>query len=333
MKKFCDECFCEVNCKYNEEYISEILDGIEIEYLEKYYICDECGSKFYDDLGDYNINEANKKLREHTNLITTEEIEEILLKYDIGKKPLSLVLGLGEITIIRYLNGGNPSKENSDLLKMINKSPLLMEMYLRNNKEKLSDVAYKRTLGKISQLQLVQEHSKLYQCTLYVLEKTEDVTPLALQKILYFIKGFSTQFLKTEIFTEKAQAWPHGPVYKDIYNCFSYYKGETINFKEILKGYEYDLSDEEKNLIDIIINAFGCYNGGILRNMSHLTTPWINARKGLDEQEHSAREINEKDISKFFKQICDEYDIKTEEDIFKYAQILFNQVQKQLAKI
>ena len=35
-------------------------------------------------------------------VITKKEIEEILIKYNIGKKPLSLVLGWGEVTIIRY---------------------------------------------------------------------------------------------------------------------------------------------------------------------------------------------------------------------------------------
>ena len=49
-------------------------------------------------------------------IITIEEILEILEKYNIGKKPLSLVLGWGEVTIIRYLDGSIPDKLHSDVL-------------------------------------------------------------------------------------------------------------------------------------------------------------------------------------------------------------------------
>ena len=53
-------------------------------------------------------------------IITIKEILEILEKYNIGKKPLSLVLGWGEITIIRYLEGQIPDQFHSELLLKIN---------------------------------------------------------------------------------------------------------------------------------------------------------------------------------------------------------------------
>ena len=63
-KQYCDKCLEYRNCKYEEKNIKEKIDGIEIEYLEKYYICDVCGEKFYGDLFDYNAITANEKLRE-----------------------------------------------------------------------------------------------------------------------------------------------------------------------------------------------------------------------------------------------------------------------------
>ena len=39
-KQFCDYCLDYRNGKYEEKISKEIIDGIEIEYLEKYYICD-----------------------------------------------------------------------------------------------------------------------------------------------------------------------------------------------------------------------------------------------------------------------------------------------------
>lgn len=325
MKKFCDNCLKDVSCKYYENNILESIDGIEITYVEKCYICDTCGEKFYDDLLDYNVLEVNNKLREKTSLITIEEIQEILNKYSIGKKPLSLVLDLGEVTISRYLSGSNPSKENSDLLKNIYKRPLLMEMYLKKNKELISNIAYKKTLGKISQITLVEENSKLYQCAIYILGKIKDITPLSLQKILYFIDGFSIPILGKKMFLSNPQAWPFGPVYSDIYDCFSYYKKDNIDFEEIFKDSVSELSDEEKVLVDNVIDSFACYSGGMLIDMSHLTMPWKNARIGLNEEEISSRIIETKDINDYFNNICKEKNI---DEICLYAQELFNEVKR-----
>ena len=38
-------------------------------------------------------------------IISREEILQILDKYNIGRKPLSILLGWGQTTILRYLSG------------------------------------------------------------------------------------------------------------------------------------------------------------------------------------------------------------------------------------
>ena len=43
--------------------------------------------------------------------------------YKIGRAPLSLALGFGEVTIPRYLEGQMPSKEYSDIIKATFSSP------------------------------------------------------------------------------------------------------------------------------------------------------------------------------------------------------------------
>lgn len=321
MIRFCDNCLNNVKCTYKEHDAKVVIDGIEVSYLKKYYVCNICGEEFFDDLADYNIKEANNKLKNITRLITVDEIEEILNKYSIGKKPLSLILNMGEVTISRYCVSGNPSKENSDLLKAINKSPFLLEIYLKANKEKISDVAYKKTLGKISQISLSQENSKLYQCCLYILSKLKDLSPLSLQKLLYFIDGFYYSYFKNRIFNYPAQAWPFGPVYTDIYDCFSYYKRDNIDFNEIFKDTLVCLAEDEKRIVDDVINSFGCYSGGMLIDMTHLTLPWINARAGLEPKDRSCVEIEYSDMNMYFDQVLDKY-----KNIEEYARALFEQV-------
>ena len=141
--------------------------------------------------------------------------------------------------------------------------------------------------------------------------------------IWFFIHGFSSVFLEKKLFDDLPEAWIHGPVYKEIYNCFAYYKNNKISYEDLLKNREYNLTEEEKKYLDILIEDFGCYSGSLLREMTHITSPWINARKNLDSKCYSNRIIEQKDIDDYFKEICTKYNINNVEDIVKYSNDMF----------
>lgn len=326
MKKiFCEICNKEVKVDYIEKMVCEKIENVEINYLKKYYLCSECNNEIFGDLWDYNIKTINEKLREKNDIITIKEIEEISKKYNIGLKPLSLVLGLGEVTISRYIKGYNPTKEISDLLKAVLKNPYIYEMFLISNKNRIKEVAFKKSLGKTKQIELSTNNSKIYNISLYILKMFSETTPLALQKILYFANGFAKDFLGNRLFDDKAQAWVHGPVYEDIYNCFSYYRRNNIDYEEIFKNQDFDLTDSEKEYLDNIILNFGCYSAEVLREMSHLTEPWIKAREGLKSNENSRRLVDDNDIKDYFDNIIKKYNIKELSDIKKYSKNLFEE--------
>lgn len=332
MKKFCEYCLKDVACVKKERIKTIIYENKDINYLEKFYVCNECSHEFYDDLHDYNVLMVNKEIRKFHGIITIQEINGILEKYNIGKKPLSLVLGLGEITITRYLEGQNPTKENSELLLNIKNNPNLYELYLLTNKEKITEIAYKKSLGKTKQIELSTGKSKLYDSALYIVNSLEETTALSLQKILYFAQCFSKIFINKNIFDDCAEAWKYGPVYKEIYDCFSYYKGNNINYSELLANYEFNLDKDEKTYLSKIVNIFGCYSGKILREMSHLTDPWIKARVGLSDDENSNRIIEFDDINKFVEKIVKDFKINEIDDLKKYSTSLFNIALKNIEK-
>lgn len=223
-----------------------------------------------------------------------------------------------------YLNSINDTK-NADLV-------FFYELYLYGNKDKISETAYKKSLGKTKQLELVDNHSKIYNSSLYIISKLDEIDSLSLQKILYFANGFSISLLKKKMFDDIPKAWKYGPVYEEIYDCFSYYKGKRIDYSELLKDRELNLSDEEKEYLDIIIRDFGCYSGSILREMSHLTDPWVIARNGLKDDESSTRFIEEKDMNEYFEKISKKYNINTLDDISKYSSKLFKEAKNNLFK-
>ena len=68
------------------------------------------------------MNSNNYSLKNDT-VITADEIRQILEKYRIGKKPLAKLLGWGETTIIRYMEGDIPTSEYSNKLKTLLDNP------------------------------------------------------------------------------------------------------------------------------------------------------------------------------------------------------------------
>lgn len=199
---------------------------------------------------------------------------------------------------MRYLSGQNPTKDNSDLLKNILSNLFLYEIFLETNKDKITDVAYKKSLGKTKQIELVSDNSELYNTALYFINKSEELDPLSLQKILYFMSGFSNTFLNKKIFNTQAEAWKYGPVYKDTYDCFYYYQYNKIDYGEILNNRVLNFTVDEIEYLNSILENFGCYSRAILRKMTYLTDPWIKSREGLDENEPSCIQISYEDMKK-----------------------------------
>ena len=60
---------------------------------------------FVSNINDYNLKNLYNELRKQNNIISLEHILEIPKKYNIGKRSLSLLLGWGGQTFIRYCDG------------------------------------------------------------------------------------------------------------------------------------------------------------------------------------------------------------------------------------
>ena len=110
---------CDEKRAYKEKTTREevTVRGITFSYPEHTAYCAECGSEVYvAEINDKNVQEREDAYRKASRLITVSEIKEILDKYKIGAGPLALVMGFGEVTITRYLNGQIPSRDHSDKL-------------------------------------------------------------------------------------------------------------------------------------------------------------------------------------------------------------------------
>lgn len=85
----------------------------------------------------------------------------------------------------------------------------------------------------------------------YIVDKCtreeDPVSNLQLQKIMYFLQVAYSKVTGTLLFAEEFEAWPYGPVLRDVYHEYSMYGGTAIQKR-------YDLLDlfspEIKRFVD-----------------------------------------------------------------------------------
>ncbi len=324
--------FCE-NCNKLVEYKKEELNCIaeiknkKYEYKRIIAYCKKCEKELFpNEIIDENLHRIDTVFREQENIIKTEEIIKILTKYKIGKKPLSKLLGWGEVTLIRYLDGDVPSKLYSEQLYKLLNNPEYMRELLKKNKNEITEKAYRNVMEALNRSQFTnQVEEKIEIIAQYIITAEKEITPLALQKILYYAQGFYRVFFGKFLFEDNCQAWVHGPVYIKIYEKYKEFKSANI---PIYMDYDIEdmIPDEEKEILDIVIKYFGYYNGKALEKMSHFETPWINARKGFLPTETSSNIINKKDIKEYFEKVKDKYNMLNSLDIKKYSEDHFRRV-------
>ena len=254
-------------------------------------------------------------------------ILEIPEKYAIGKRPLSLLLGWGEQTFSRYCDGDMPTKQYSEILQKIYDEPAYYAEILENNKDNFkTNVSYEKSKRAVNELlgKTQNTKTKINLAIEYLLSQCEDITPLALQKALYYIQGFYYAFYKTFLFSEECEAWVHGPVYRDIYFRYRDYR-----FDPIEKNEEFDdsvFSAAEKAILDSVIKNICCYSGKVLECFTHSETPWLLTRGELSPTKASERTIEKELIGSYFIAVKEKYDMINPNDIKGYAQKMFEQM-------
>ena len=310
---------------YSRKRVRTIAD-VEYEFIERYGKCDLCNEEItVPGLDDENERIFDAMFRSQNDLITIGEIEEILKKYRIEKRPLSHVLGLGEHTVSRYLEGALPQKKYSELLRNVLRDHNVMRGYLEQNKESITDIAYRKTSEAITEIErMCSRDSKIELLSLYIIHKGYEVTNLSLQKLLYYVKGLSMVILNRDIVEKKCEAWGYGPVFYDIYEKYKTLKSSVIPDYAITMNYDNLLLLEEIDLLDYVIDCFGVYNGITLMKLSHKERPWIEARGGLPEFASSNSVISDESIYSYFDEMNKKYDLKNHIGVEAYIRALRN---------
>ena len=286
------------------------------------YVCDCCHHEMgVPGVFDLNSREIDEQYRKAESIVSIEDIKDLMKICNIGKTPLSLALGFGEITITRYLEGQVPSKEYSDVIRRALSSPSFMKEMLVRNREKIAEPAFRKAMKAAEDLEKAfQISDKMQGAIAYIFHALDEAAPMALQKLLYYIQGVYSAVSGQLMFSETCEAWRHGPVYPKVYNLFRgfrYNPADDARFA-VLRGKEELLSDSERHAADLVLGTFGRYGGKALELIACKEDPWVKAREGYGPDESSGAEISNDSIKEYFTSVSLKYNLSSEYGLNDY---------------
>lgn len=139
--------------------------------------------------------------------------------------------------------------------------------------------------------------------------KDYGISNLKLQKILYFVQAYFLIETGSPCFKEKIEAWDFGPVVPVAYCEYKQYgcgdipttksfimieknniwNSKRVEFKEIA------ISDDDKSLIDKVVDKFSEYSATDLVELTQHQIPWMDAIVS-----NQSNEITNKSIFEYF---------------------------------
>lgn len=139
----------------------------------------------------------------------------------------------------------------------------------------------------------------------YSNKKNYGVSCLKLQKLLYFIQGYFMIIKDTPCFNERIEAWDFGPVVPVAYQEYKKYASTDIPFVDsdvdntsgtsITKFDEDCILDEDKTLIDTMIEIFAKHTATDLVAITQKQEPWKNGYS-----KYQINEITTDSLKKYF---------------------------------
>lgn len=326
-KTLCDHCLDFKTFTIHNKELTGTLKNVKYKYAGKVAVCDCCGNEIYvGSVNDHNLTKLYDEYRRVNDIISLDDVRNISKKYNIGKRPLSNLLGWGELTYTRYCDGNIPTKQYSDELKRINKDPIYYLKLLEENKDKLeSELAYKKSKKKTIELINGNEsNTKIDKVIKYLISRCGEITPLGLQKALYYAQGLYYAFFKEYLFEDECEAWVHGPVYKDVYHRFKDYQYNPI--QQYGNITESEFSADELDVIDAVVKYVCCYRATVLEEFTHNEMPWIMARADVKDNEATNIIIDKSIIGDYFSTVKENYEMQSPKDIKGYIDDLFNKL-------
>lgn len=134
-------------------------------------------------------------------------------------------------------------------------------------------------------------------------EAGDNMSPLKLQKLLYYCQAWHLAIYDKPLFNEDIEAWAHGPVVPSQYRRFS-----SVMMNEIIDIRNLDITvpslpQETEELLKEIMDIYGEHTAFYLEQLTHSERPWKETRGDLASYAASNRKIPHNLMKEYYSSI------------------------------
>ena len=123
----------------------------------------------------------------------------------------------------------------------------------------------------------------------------EAITPLKLQKLVYYADAWFLANFDRSLIPEDFQAWAHGPAIPELYAKYRHLGWDAIPAEAGSMPPE-----EVIPFIERVFEEYSQYSAKKLEKMTHEELPWLEARTGIAPEAASTKNISKLSMRNFY---------------------------------
>lgn len=129
-------------------------------------------------------------------------------------------------------------------------------------------------------------------------ERSDLISPLRLQKLLYYAQGMSLAVLGRPLFLDSIAAWKNGPVVEGVYHKYKEFGARGIEPDPTTPTEP--LTTTEQQLLRMVWAEYGRYSATHLAEMTHREPAWREARGHLPPDAKCDTPLSLDTMARFF---------------------------------
>ena len=133
-------------------------------------------------------------------------------------------------------------------------------------------------------------------------EAGDTISPLKLQKLVYYAQAWSLAIRNQPLFAQTIEAWVSGPVVRDVWDEYQAYKYRDIPAPDTLDA---TFDADELEILSEVWDAYGELSAKRLQDLSHSESPWLNARQNLDPAQKSTHPISHEEMQSYYANLVE----------------------------
>ena len=146
--------------------------------------------------------------------------------------------------------------------------------------------------------------ANIFDTAKYILQQHGSMSSMKLQKLCYYSQVWSLVWDDAPLFDEDFQAWATGSVCPELFfKIFFKIKNKPLVSINDITGEEGDLTDNQKDTIDRVLEHYGDHTALWLSQLTQIEEPWKIARKGIPSGVSRYNIITKENMAMYYGEI------------------------------